>query len=73
MQQGGLGQAGQCLVRALNDDIRPGSNGTALPAVGGGQWQIVRAVGFVHDQGNVGGVAVWKPFPHRIMRKIPTL
>lgn len=57
MQQGGLGQAGQCLVRALNDDIRPGSNGTALPAVGGGQWQIVRAVGFVHDQGNVGGVA----------------
>ena len=26
MQQGGLGQAGQCLVRALNDDIRPGSN-----------------------------------------------
>ena len=57
MQQGGLGQAGQCLVRALNDDIRPGNNGTALPAVGGGQWQIVRAVGFVHDQGNVGGVA----------------
>lgn len=37
--------------------LRPGSNGTALPAVGGGQWQIVRAVSFVHDQGKVGGVA----------------
>ena len=57
VQQGRLGQAWQGFVRALHHNVGPCGQRAAAPAAGLRQRQIVRAVGFIHQQRHAAGVA----------------